>query len=452
MIPNKTVETVVNFPYTKSPFSISLLLLFPESPKSCIHNLRRYFVYLNMLLPKTDEKRGMKMTFLHTFKPFIQEAWNKSGFERPTAIQEKAIPLIIEGKDMIASAPTGTGKTLAYLLPILEKIDPTVAHIQAMILASSHELVMQIHSEIQKWANGSEIKSLPLIGGANIKRQIENLKKKQQIIVGTPGRIQELLKMKKLKLHQVKTIVFDEGDQLLVDEHMQAIDDIVRATKSKRQIVLFSATLPDYTKQLANDLMQNPETIVISYDQNFSSKVEHLYFVCEERDKIELLRKIARMDNVKALAFANDKARLSVLTEKLAFRKLLVKELHSETKKQDRAQAIKDFRAGKFPLLLATDVAARGLDIERLTHVIQLDLPKNTDQYVHRAGRTGRAGASGTVISIVTPREEKILKTIAKKLKLNIVKKQLYKGQIIDAKNDMKNNKIRSKKSHDRTF
>lgn len=372
------------------------------------------------------------MTFLHTFKPFIQKAWEESNFKQFTAIQQKAIPLIVEGKDVLATAPTGTGKTLAYLIPILQKINMTIPHIQAIILASSHELVMQIHSEIQKWAQDSEIKSLPLIGGANIKRQIENLKKKPPIIVGTPGRIVELLNMKKLKLHEVETVVLDEGDQLLNSEHMEGVTKIIKSTKGERQIVLFSATLPNEAKEIAYELMQNPETIIITHDNKNSSQVEHIYFVCEERDKIEYLRKIVRMGNVKALAFANDMNRLSFLAEKLNFRKLPVHVLHSETKKQDRAKALKDFRTGKFPLLLATDVAARGLDIEGLTHVIQLDLPKNTDQYTHRAGRTGRAGNSGVVISLVTPREEKILQTIAKKLKITLKKKQLYKGKIID--------------------
>ncbi len=222
----------------------------------------------------------------------------------------------------------------------------------------------------------------------------------------------------------------DDVDNFMRRLSMKSVDEIKNIIEEHQK----APHLRLAQKELAAELMQNPETIIISRDENFSSKVEHIYFVCEERDKIELVRKICRMDNVKALAFANDMNRLSVLAEKLTFRKLLVKVLHSETKKQDRAQAIRDFRAGKFPLLLATDVAARGLDIKGLTHVIQLDLPKNIDQYIHRAGRTGRAGASGIVISIVTPREEKILQTIAKKLKIKIEKKQLYKGKIVAVK------------------
>lgn len=373
-------------------------------------------------------------TFIDTLKPFLQEAWEKSGFTEPTAIQQEAPEAILNNEDIIAEAPTGSGKTLAYLLPLLQKIDPSMPNAQAMILASSHELVMQIHTEIQKWALGSGIKSISLIGGANVKRQLENLKKKPQIIVGTPGRIQELLKMKKLKVHEVKTIVLDEGDQLLVSEHVPAVSSIVSATQRDRQVVLFSATLPNYTVDAAKELMNDPKTIVIKRDEQESSNVEHIYFICDEREKIDVMRKLVRMGEVRAIAFANDINRLSVLAEKLEYRNLGLDVLHSETKKQERAQAIKDFRANKFPLLLATDVAARGLDIQGLTHVIMLDLPRDLNQYIHRAGRTGRAGASGTVVSIITANEEKSLLKAGNALKIELKKKKLFKGNIVDAR------------------
>ncbi|WP_243290920.1 DEAD/DEAH box helicase [Bacillus sp. FJAT-47783] len=372
------------------------------------------------------------LPFLTTMKPFLQEVWKKSGFKNPTDIQVKAIPLIIEGKDILAKSPTGTGKTLAYLLPLLEKIDRENKSIQVVILASSHELVMQIHSEIVKWTAGSGISGASFIGGANLKRQIEKLKKRPQIIVGTPGRVHELIKMKKIKMHTVQTIVLDEGDQLLVPEHIHTIQSIVKSTMSDRQILLFSATLNKKTEQSAKEMMNEP-ILVKSEAVQTKENVEHIYFVCEAREKVDILRRVARIDGLKGLAFENDIGGLDVLAQKLEFKGISVGVLHSELKKEMRAKAIKVFRNGGYPLLLATDVAARGLDIKGLTHVIHVDFPETKAQYVHRSGRTGRLGSeSGTVISIVTPREERKLKQFARELNIKVHKKVFVQGKMVD--------------------
>ncbi len=367
-------------------------------------------------------------------KPFIQEAWMKSGFAQPTPIQKKAIPYIIEGKDVIAESPTGTGKTLAYLLPLLEKINPDQHSPQAVILASSHELVMQINEEVRIWSEGSNIVRAAFIGGANVKRQLEKLKKHPQIIAGTPGRIYELIAQKKLKMHEVKTIVLDEGDQLLVPEHMATIRNIVKATLKDRQVMMFSATLPTVTEQAVQEFMNEPLTIKVDKSEKMESKVEHMYFIVDKRDKVKILEKIARLEGMKGLAFLNDIGELRVIGEKLNYKEIQVGVLHSESNKVDREKALRKLRSGKLPLLLATDVAARGLDIKGLTTVIHVDLAKNTDQYVHRSGRTGRAGADGTVISIVTEREERELKKMARELTIPLVKKEFYSGEIVDAR------------------
>lgn len=198
---------------------------------------------------------------LPDLKPFLQTAWDKSSFEKLTAIQLHTVRFIIEGKDIIAESPTGSGKTLAYLLPLLQQIDPTEKNTQIVILASSHELVMQIHQEVQEWSRDSEIGSATLIGGANVKRQIEKLKKKPQIVIGTPGRMNELINQKKLKMHQVKTLVLDEADQLLVPEHISTIEKIVKSTLSERQVLVFSATLPETVQSKAKEIMHSPEVI-----------------------------------------------------------------------------------------------------------------------------------------------------------------------------------------------
>lgn len=370
--------------------------------------------------------------FISTLKPFIQNAWEKAGFAKPTPIQSNAIPLIVDGKDVLAESPTGTGKTLAYLLPVLEKIDAENSAPQAVILASSRELVMQIAEEVRIWTEGSGIGGAAFIGGANAKRQLDRLKKRPQVIVGTPGRVYELIAQKKLKMHDVKTIVLDEGDQLIVAEHMGTIRNIIKTTLKDRQMLMFSATLTPQTEELARELANEPEIVRIDKSEKMDSNVDHLYVVAERRDKFKILEKIARLEDIKALAFINDIAELKVIYEKLNFKGLEIGALHGESNKVDREKALRKLRSGKFPLLLATDVAARGLDIKGLTTVVHVDLPLSLEQYTHRSGRTGRAGADGTVISIVTEREERELKKLAKGLGVSLAKKVFYGGKLVD--------------------
>lgn len=370
---------------------------------------------------------------LQTLKPFLQKAWEQSGFQTPAAIQEEAIPVILDGKDVIAESPTGSGKTLAYLLPLLQKIDGNSPLLQAVVLASSQELVMQIFQEFQKWSEGSGIRGTSIIGGANLKRQLEKLKKRPQVIFATPGRLLELIKQKKVKMHEVKMVVLDEGDQLLIPEHLGAVQSIVKSTMNDRQVVLCSATLKPAVIKLAKDLTKEPEVIKITQEAaDASGEVEHIFFQCERREKIKLLEKIARLEEGKSLAFINDIGELQVFNEKLNFKELSVGMLHSEMKKLERQTTLKSFRDGKLKMLVATDVAARGLDIKGITHVVNIDVPKDISQYVHRAGRTGRMGASGMVISLVTEREERELKQYCRELNVTLLKRIFYKGQITE--------------------
>ncbi|GAA0321703.1 DEAD/DEAH box helicase [Bacillus carboniphilus] len=373
-------------------------------------------------------------SLIDQLKPFIQEAWNKQGFSEPTPIQEQAIPVVLEGKDLIAQSPTGTGKTLAYLLPLLQSVEAEKPHIQAVVLASSHELVMQIFGEIQEWSTGSGIKAASFIGGANIKRQIEKLKKRPQIIVGTPGRVLELIKQKKIKMHEVKTMVIDEGDQLLVPEHMQTVRGIVDSALKDRQVVLFSATLTDKTEELAKGLMNKAEIVKVNEAPKLTGDVEHIYFVCDPREKVDLIGKLMRTNPEKVLAFANDIGEVNVVASKLQFEGQDLGVLHSDTNKQDREAAVRNIRSGKTNLLLATDVAARGLDIKGLTHVLHLDLSKDVHQYIHRSGRTGRLGsAGGTVVSFVPSNQERDLKRLARDAGVELHKKTFYGGKIVEA-------------------
>jgi superfamily II DNA/RNA helicase len=378
------------------------------------------------------KEKAMNEIIKTKMKPFIQGAWEKTEFRELTAVQVSTIPLIQEGKDVIAESPTGTGKTLAYLLPILNRIDPDKKSLQAVILASSQELVMQILAEIQKWSEGSGIRAASIIGGANVKRQLEKLKKNPHIIAGTPGRMYELIKQKKIKMHEVGIIVLDEGDQLLTYEHLPTVQNIIRSSLSDRQVVLFSATLSQYTEKEAKDLTQDAEVIRIKKDETIhSGQVEHIYFVAEQREKLKILEKISHLDGAKILVFIKDIGNLTVVSEKLAFHKIKTAILHSDLNKDKRKNALKDFRTGKINILLATDVAARGLDIKGVTHVVHFDFPTDIEQYVHRSGRTGRFGADGVVISIVTEREERELKKFCRELHFDVEKKTFYKGQIV---------------------
>lgn len=368
-----------------------------------------------------------------SWTPFLQEAWEASGFASLSAIQEKTFDFIYSGRDVIAEAPTGSGKTLAYLLPLLQKIDPNKKQIQIVVVASSHELIMQIHQQIQEWSKGSGITSASLIGGANINRQIDRLKKKPQIVAGTPGRIKELITKKKLKMHEVQTLVLDEADQLLVPEHKGTIENIVNSTLKDRQILLFSATIQQKMQNLAMQFMTDPEIIRVHELETNKPKVDHVYIACESRDKIDMLVKITNLPGVKVLAFMRDIGNLHVLAEKLAYRGLDIGVLHSDTRKEQRAKALKTFRTSEQALLLATDVAARGLDIADLNTVVNMDLPQNTTGYIHRAGRTGRLGeAPGTVISLIEQVDRKRIRKFSQEMKITFQEKRLYKGKITD--------------------
>ncbi|MDL5613674.1 DEAD/DEAH box helicase [Bacillus halotolerans] len=371
--------------------------------------------------------------FLHNAQSFIKENWNASGFEKPTPVQEQAAQLIMEGKDVIAESPTGTGKTLAYALPVLERIKPDQKHPQAVILAPSRELVMQIFQVIQDWKMGSELRAVSLIGGANVKKQVEKLKKNHpHIIVGTPGRVFELIQAKKLKMHEVKTIVLDETDQLVLPEHRETIKQIIKTTLRDRQLLCFSATLKKETEDVLRDMTKEPKVLKVERSKAEAGKVKHQYIICDQRDKVKLLQKLSRLHGMQALVFVRDIGNLSVYAEKLAYHHVDLGILHSEAKKMERAKIIKAFEQGEFPLLLATDIAARGLDIENLPYVIHADIP-DEDSYVHRSGRTGRAGKEGNVLSLVTRMEESKLKKMAKKLGVEL-SEAVYSGGNLNTK------------------
>ncbi|PXW92954.1 superfamily II DNA/RNA helicase [Streptohalobacillus salinus] len=367
---------------------------------------------------------------IDTFKPFIQAQWEKEGFEKLMPIQTEVFPLLRAGKDVLATSPTGSGKTLAYLLPVLDQLETDTVDLQVVMLASSHELAMQIFETVQTYKQGSDIRVQALIGGANIKRQIEKLKKKPHIVVGTPGRMMQLIDQKKLKMHKVKTIILDEADQLFVPEHDMEIARIIESTPKETQVACFSATLTEHAKQEARDFIPEAVEVTINRKDAETPVVRHSYMLTERREKNDTLRKLAHAEKVPMLAFMQDITDLTNFYEKLDYRGLNVLMLHSDVDKTKRQKAIQAFRRGELDLLLATDVASRGLDVEGLKVVVELDVPRTVDQYIHRAGRTGRLGSvGGDVISIVTARELEDLKRLTKAMDVPLYEEELIRGK-----------------------
>ena len=363
------------------------------------------------------------------------EGLKKQGIEEPTAIQAKAIPLGLENKDIIGQSQTGSGKTLAYLLPIFQKVDSSKREMQAIILAPTYELVMQIEKQIKTLAenSGLPVKSIAIIGQVNIERQIEKLREKPHIIVGSAGRIIELIKRKKINAQTVKTIVIDEGDRLLDENNIGSVKDVIKTTQRDRQLMVFSATINESAMNTSKALMKEAVFVKAEEVEQLNPNVEHLYFVAEQRDKIEVLRKlIASMKPERAIVFINKSEEIEHTTAKLKFHKLNAMGIHGAAEKEDRQRALEGFRSGKIQLLVASDLAARGLDIEDVLYIFNLDLPANPKEYLHRVGRTGRMGKQGLVLSIVTEKEAEIIKKYQSAFHLNIVQKEVYMGAIAE--------------------
>ncbi|MBC2725871.1 DEAD/DEAH box helicase [Desulfosporosinus sp.] len=367
----------------------------------------------------------------------LVNALRQQGIVEPTTIQEKAIPLILANKDVLGQSETGTGKTLAYLLPIVQKIDTLKKETQAIILTPTHELAIQIQREIEMLSIGSglAVTSTAIIGNVNISRQIEKLKQKPHIIVGSSGRILELIQKKKIVAQTVKTMVLDEADRLLDENNASLVKSVIKTTLSRTQLLLFSATLPPATYLRASELLKAPEIIRVTNKIMIAPTVEHMFFLAEQRDKIEVLRKLIRIIvPTRALIFINKSEEVEKTVEKLNYHGLEAEGIYGGANKADRKRAMDDFRTGKSTLLVASDLAARGLDIKEITHVFNLDLPEEPQLYLHRVGRTGRAGQSGVAISIVNDKEVSFLRKLEKTFEIRISAKEMVQGEIADIK------------------
>jgi superfamily II DNA/RNA helicase len=372
----------------------------------------------------------MLMSAINLLNESLQKKWK---FETTMKVQEQMIPAMLEGKDIVAESPTGSGKTLAYVLPILNKVDGSKKSTQALIVAPSQELAMQIVEVIREWIVGTDITVQQLIGGANMARQIEKLKKKPTIVVGTPGRLNELVRANKLKLREIEIVVLDECDQLLSRDYRVIVKSFIEGASPNRQVVLVSATITDEIRLVASRMMKDPINIQIKPEDMVKvGKVVHSFVKVDEREKTDVLRRLANMEGVRGLAFINNLDQLLLKEVKLKYKDAKVVSLHADMNKEERKKSLDNFRKGEARILLATDLAARGLDIEGLTHVIHVDLPHTVEQYLHRSGRTGRAGADGEVITLLSYKDEKNYKKLLREVGQKPVQKIIYKGQLIE--------------------
>ena len=359
----------------------------------------------------------------------------KAGITVPTQIQEEVIPEVLAGKDVVGQSATGTGKTLAFLLPLFQKIDHARRDTQAIVLAPTHELAMQIFREAQLLADNSglPVTSAVIIGDVNIARQIDRLKERPHLLVGSSGRILELIQKRKINAQTVKTIVLDEADRLLDDNHRVSVAAIIKATQKDRQLLLFSATIPAAAMEKALGMSNAAVVVTIAAPAAVPAEIEHLYFVVETRDKIEFLRKLlASLQVDRALVFVNTSIAIEETVAKLCHHGVAATGIHGSSVKKDRQGAMESFRDGRTGVLVASDLAARGLDIAGVRCVINLELPEDPQAYQHRAGRTGRAGATGMTLSIIDRAEQKRIAFLEKKLNVKILPKRLAFGKIID--------------------
>ena len=360
----------------------------------------------------------------------------KQNITIPTGIQETAIPFALENKDIIAEAHTGTGKTLAFLIPIFEKINVEKREMQAIILAPTHELVMQIESQIKLLSNNSNmnVTSLSIMGESNIEKQIKKLKEvKPHIIVGSPGRILDLIKKKKITAHTIKTIVLDEADNLLSKNKPVIIKDIIKSTMKDRQLMFFSASINKETLNLAKTLVKDVEIIKIENKSEINPKIEHICILGSLRDRFENLRKLLAAEQPqRAIVFVNNNTDLRQINEKLQYHKVKSTAIYGNASKEERQRALDAFRRGKCNVLVSSDLSARGLDIPEVSHIISLDFPVNPDEYLHRAGRTARGNNSGVSVCLITNKDIEILQSYEKAFDIEFTVKKLYGGKLMD--------------------
>lgn len=355
-------------------------------------------------------------------QPALEQAIKDLGFEEPTPIQSLAIPVVRDGRDMIGQAHTGTGKTAAYGIPLLERIEAGKPAIQALVLCPTRELAIQVSEELAKLARHLRgITIIPVYGGQPIERQFGALRKGVQVVIATPGRLIDHLDRRTINLNSVSMVVLDEADEMLDMGFREDIEKILHRVPEKRQTVLFSATMSDEILALTRKFLTEPRMIKVVHGHLAVPAIEQRYFEVRESEKVEVLSRLVDFYDPKlVLVFCNTKRKVDELCRQLQARGYLAEGLHGDMEQKERERVMTRFRTGGTDILVATDVAARGIDVEEITLVINYDVPQDPEYYIHRIGRTGRAGKSGKAFTFVTGKEMWKLRDIQKFAKIRI--------------------------------
>nr|WP_066369974.1 DEAD/DEAH box helicase [Neobacillus fumarioli] len=342
----------------------------------------------------------------------------RMGFEEATPIQAQTIPLSLENKDVIGQAQTGTGKTAAFGIPLVEKIDTHREAIQGIIIAPTRELAIQVSEELYKIGAGKRVRVLPIYGGQDIGRQIRSLKKSPHIIVGTPGRLIDHINRRTIRLDHVQTVILDEADEMLNMGFIEDIEAILAEIPENRQTLLFSATMPAPIQRIAEKFMKDPEIVRVKTKEMTVPSIEQYYLEVQEKNKFDVLTRLLDIQSPElAIVFGRTKRRVDELSEALNLRGYTAEGIHGDLSQAKRLSVLRKFKEGTIDVLVATDVAARGLDISGVTHVYNFDIPQDPESYVHRIGRTGRAGKTGVAMTFITPREKPYLFVVEKTTK-----------------------------------
>ena len=365
----------------------------------------------------------------------VMKALASVGYEQPSPIQAQSIPPLLAGRDILGIAQTGTGKTAAFALPLLCNIDPASHKPQAIVLTPTRELAIQVAEAFQKYA--SFIKGfhvLPIYGGQDMRVQLRALSRPVHVVVGTPGRVMDHLRKGSLDLKDLKTVVLDEADEML---RMGFIDDvqwILEHTPKERQVALFSATMPKPIQKVTEQYLKNPVEIRITPESKTVERIEQLYMMVQQNRKLDAITRLMEVEDFDAaIIFVRTKTATQELADKLEARGYSAAALNGDMNQTQREKAVNSLKNGKLDIVVATDIAARGLDVERITHVINYDIPYDSESYVHRIGRTGRAGRDGKAIIIVTPREQRLLRTIEQQIKTPIAEYKLPSAEEVSA-------------------
>jgi ATP-dependent RNA helicase DeaD len=368
----------------------------------------------------------------------ILRAIEDMGFEETSPIQTQAIPAVCEGIDVVGQAQTGTGKTAAYTIPMLMKIDPQIKKPQAIVLCPTRELAVQVAEEIRKLAKYmSDIKVLPVYGGQEIVRQIKSLKTGVQIIVGTPGRVMDHMRRKTVKFDNINMVILDEADEMLDMGFREDMETILTETPEDRQTVMFSATMPKAIMDIARNFQKDARIIKVVRKELTVSNIEQFYYEVRPKNKTEVLCRLIDIYNPRlSVVFCNTKRQVDELISELKGRGYFADGIHGDMKQQQRDRVMDDFRSGKVDILIATDVAARGIDVDDVDMVFNYDIPQDEEYYVHRIGRTGRAGRSGKALSFISGKEVYKLKDIERYCKTKILAKP------VPSLDDVKNTKL----------